>query len=178
MAADARILNDEVQVYRVAIVPGGITHPILGAIPDKGCIPLPVTKTGTISTDNTDSTSGCIVRGTGTLFLDATSTTEQGSDFQKNRFLANADGVLRRIKEVNSNIMITLVNPFPASLVAAAVKLVTLKPGYIVAKSVGTADAILQEQDFVVGEVYVGEGSPVSYDVSAANSQIDFSIHV
>ncbi len=172
------IFHDEVEVYRVAIVAGGITHPILGPIPDKGSIPLPVTKDGTITTDNTDSSGGKTVRGTGTLFQSDTGTTKAGSDFQPGRFLVSSTGLCRRIKSITSDTLLELVNPFPASVSAITCKLVTFKPGMITAKSVGTADAIMQEQDFVVGESFVGGGSPLSYDVSAANSQIDFSIHV
>lgn len=171
------IFHDEVEVYRLALVPAGITHPILGVFANKGCIPAPVTKAGTISTDNTDSSGGLVVLGTGTKFISDTSTVA-GSDFQKNRFLVNSNGICRRIKEVNSDTMITLVNAFPASLSGETVKLVTFKPGMIRARSVGTVAAILQEQSFAINEEFIGGGSPLSYDVSAANTQIDVSIHV
>lgn len=171
------IFHDETEVYRLAIPTTGVTHPILGIFAAKGCVPAPVTKDGTISTDNTDSSGGCVVRGVGTLFTQASAITNNNSDYQIGRFLVNADGVCRRIKAVNSDTIITLVNPFPASLSSSAPKLVINKPAMITAKSVGTVDAIMQEQDFVVGESFVGGGTPLSYDVSAAGAQIDFSIH-
>jgi len=173
------LFHDEVEVYRLALIPGGFIHPFLGTFPQKGTIPLPVTKAGTLSTDNTDSTGGLVVTGVGTGFLQATALTNNASDFQKNRFLVDSNGLCRRIKEVNSDNMITLVNPFPASLApGTAVKLVVFKPGMITARSVGTANAIMQEANFVIGESFVGGGSPLSYDVSAAGAQIDVSIHV
>lgn len=172
------IFHDETEVIRVAIPTAGVVHPFWGTFAAKSCIPLPVTKAGTISTDNTDSSGGCVVRGVNTAFLQAEAITNNNSDYQIGRFLVNPDGVCRRIKDVNSDTMITLVNPFPSSLASSAPKLVTFKPAMITAKSVGTVDAILQEQDFVMGETLVGGGSPLSYDVSAAGAQINFSIHV
>lgn len=171
------LFHDETEIYRLAIPTAGVTHPILGNFLNKGCVPAPVTKAGTISTDNTDSSGGCVVLGVGTAFTQADAITNNNSDYQIGRFLVNATGICRRIKAVNSDTIITLVNPFPTSLASSAPKLVINKPAMITAKSVGSVDAILQEQDFVIGESLVGGGSPLSYDVSAAGAQIDFSIH-
>ncbi len=165
------IFHDETEVFRLAIPTAGVTHPILGAFTSIGCVPAPVSKTGTCVTTNTDATlPGCTVVGTGTQF-------QSDSDFQKGRFLVHPTlGVARRIKEIISDTVIILTAKFPSNYSGAPL-LVTNKPAMITAKSVGTVDAIMQEQDFVIGESFIGGGAPISYDVSATGAQIDFSIH-
>lgn len=163
-----KITNEEKVSYRVVVVAGGITHPILGVIPAQGCFPLPVTKTGTMSTTNTDVTDpGLIVTGVGTKFL---------TEINVHDNLVNSIGQLRRVLEVRSDTMIKLEAKFPSSLAGVAVK-VARKSFYkmIYAKSTGAADATaLQEQAFIVGETFLNGGSPVSYDVTAG--QISFQL--
>lgn len=160
--------NEEVISLRVVVVAGGITHPVLGAIPAKGCFPLPVTKTGTITTTNTDAADpGKIVTGTGTLFL---------TEVYPNDYLVDSNGICRRVLEVRSNTVIKIEAKFPTALTGAVVK-VAKKSFFkmIFAKSTGAADATaLQEQTFVVGETFLNGGSPVSYDVTAG--QISFQL--
>lgn len=160
--------NEEKVSYRVVVVTGGITHPVLGAIPAKGCFPLPLTKTGTISTTNTDATKpGKTVLGVGTLFQ---------SEIQVDDYLADSNGVLRRVVYIFSDTMLEIEAKFPTQLSAAAVK-ISRKSNFkmIAAKSTGSVDATaLQEQVFPVGETFLNGGSPVSYDVTAG--QISFQL--
>jgi len=138
----------------------GQTHPILGVIPNTGVIPLPETKTGTISTDNTDSTAGCIVRGTSTLFT---------TELFVGDFLYNS-GRIRKIKYIHSDTMLELEYPFPASLSSVAVS-VPPRNTYrmITARSIdisATGNPKLQESEFPAGAATVNGGSPLTYDVS------------
>lgn len=148
------------------------THPILGTIPVKGCFPLPVTKTGTFQTDhsgNPGSNSGKNVKGTSTLFL---------SELSQGDFLADSNGVLRRIKWIFSDTMLELEARFPVSQSGTLVKVV--KKSYynsIIARSTGTAAATLNEQNFAIGAVSYSEGAPMSYDVSTASSEIRFELN-
>lgn len=145
------------------------THPVLGTIPVKGCFPLPVTKTGTVSTDTAGTTVGLVVKGVGTLFL--SENVEQGD------FLANADGIIRRITHVDDNLTLRIQAKFPADLSAAAVKLVKKNSfRYILASSTGSAVPKLNEQNFAVNDKWFSDGAPVSYDVSTVSSEISFTL--
>lgn len=163
---DRTIFYEEKAVYRIVT---GQTHPIFGAIPDKGCVPIPETKTGTFSTDNSDSTSGKIARGSGTLF-----TTEliAGASF------IYFNGALRLVKKIFSDVMLEFENAFPASVTAQAVKVP--QHGYfrqIYAESTGTNQAaILQEAPFRPGKVCLTGGAPLSYNVyeSGSDAEITF----
>lgn len=166
----------EIASYRVVVGNNTITtHPVLGAIPVKGCFPLPVTKTGTISTDNAGATVGLVVIGVGTQFKfqidDKTYRVAVGD------YLADSNGVVRRVTEVNSDTMLKINAKFPSSLSAAALKVVKQnKYRWFTASSTGTAAAILNEQNFAINDKWLNDGTPFSYDVSTVNSEISFNI--
>lgn len=149
------------------------THPVLGTVPVRGSWPLPITKTGTITTDNSGGApalAGKLVKGVGTLFL---------SELNEGDFLSDNAGAIRRIKFIMSDTMLELDAKFSTSLSASAVYYV--KKNYysaIMAESTGTATAVLQEQDFDQYSKYVGGGAPISWDVSTSNSEIAFTLQV
>jgi hypothetical protein len=148
-------------------------HPVLGTFPAKGCIPLPVLPTGTLDSDNAGTTSGLVVKGTSTTFLSGTATNRP----EKGDFLADANYVLRRIKSVDSDTQITLDAAFPSSLSSAVFRLVKKnKYRFILASSTGTAAASLDEQGFAVNDKFFNDGTPLSYDVTTASSQISFTL--
>lgn len=160
--------REEFQVHRVVVGNNTpTTHPTLGTIPVKGSWPLPVTKTGTITTDNSGGApalAGKLVVGSGTLFK---------SELNEGDYLSDAAGAIRRIKFIYSDIMLELDAKFPSSLSAAAVKLVK-KNAYrsILVESTGTATATLNEQSFKQNSKMFDDGAPISYDVSTASSEI------
>ena len=158
------LVNNEVKVERLTT---GTTHPYLGAIPTKGTIPLPETLTGTIVTDNTGASDGLIVLGTSTIFL---------TEVYPGDFIYDNDAAVRKVKAVISDTMLELEQAFPASLAGIALK-VPKRMYYkaITARSSGTADAELQESKFVIGSSVVTGGTPMAYDASAANSEIEFT---
>lgn len=155
-------------------------HPVLGTFPAVGCIPLPIEPAAqTVTSDNAGTTAGLILIGTGTNWLDGTIVSDSSDKVEQGDFIANADGVLRRVLHVLSNTMLELEAKFPASLSATPLRIVR-KNFYrsILAASTGTADAELNEQTFAVGGNMFDEGAPVSYDVSAADSEITFTLSV
>lgn len=168
--------NEELYNYRVVVGNNTpTTHPVLGTIPVKGCFPLPLTMTGTITTENTGGglTLGLVVFGVSTLFLTGgvTAKVEVGD------FLANSNGVIRRITSIESNTVLHINAKFPSSLSGAAVKLVRKNSfRWILASSTGTAAATLNEQGFAVNDKWFDDGAPVSYDVSTASSEISFTL--
>lgn len=168
--------REELETYSVLIGNNTpITHPVLGAIPVKGCFPLPTTLTGTVTSDNAGSSAGLLVVGVGTLFITGGPTYK----VEPNDFLADSNGVLRRVKFVMSDTMLQLEAKFPSSLSGAALKRV--KKNYyrnIMAKSTGTVAATLNEQTFEPNASFVNDGAPISYDVSTANSEITFTLSI
>lgn len=161
--------HEEVEVFRIVT---GTTHPIFGAIPDTGCIPFPVTKTGTFSTDNADATAGVTVRGNGTLF-----TSELISDTSFLYF----NGAVRRVKKIISDTLLELYYKFPSSVTA---QVVSVPPNgkyrQQYAESIGTEDAVLQEAPFPSGSNFLNGGAPVTYDVSesSTNHKIAFTLSI
>lgn len=158
------LTNNEYLVER--IVPG-TTHPYLGAIPAIGCIPLPITLTGTISTDNAGTSAGKTVLGVGTLF----ETEVYPGDF------IYRSGALRKVLSVTSNTMLQLEQKFPASLSAVALT-VPKKNLYkmITARSThATEAAVLQEAAFATGAATVSGGTPLSYDVTTGDIEFTCS---
>lgn len=158
------LVNNEYLVER--IVPG-TTHPYLGAIPAIGCIPLPETLTGTISTDNLGTTAGKIVLGVGTIFF---------TEVLPGDFIYRA-GALRKVKYVFSNTMLEIEQAFPASLSGAALT-VPKKNLYkmITSKSSHASDAaVLQEAAFAAGESLVSGGTPLSYDTTTGSIEFTCS---
>lgn len=163
--------------YRVVVGNNtATTHPVLGSFPAKGCVPLPVTDVGTFQTDNLGSTAGLVVLGTNTQFLTGTSQTRP----EKGDYLCDTNFVLRRIKSVDSDNRITLEAKFPSSVVAGtAVKVVRKQYcRQITASCTGTVAASLNEQSFAVGDKWFNDGTPISYDVSAASSEISFELSI
>lgn len=158
------IVNNEVKVERITT---GTTHPYLGAIPTKGTIPLPETLTGTITTDNAGTSAGLIVLGSGTIFL---------TEVYPGDFIYDNDAAIRKVVAVFSDTMLELEEKFPASVSGIALK-VPKRSYYkaITARSSGSADAELQESSFVTGSSTVTGGSPLAYDASAANAEIEFT---
>jgi len=158
------LVNNEVKVERITT---GTTHPYLGAIPTKGTIPLAETQTGTITTDNAGASAGLIVLGSGTIFL---------TEVYPGDFIYDNDTAIRKVVAVFSDTMLELEEKFPASVSALALK-VPKRSYYkaITARSSGTVDAELQESSFVIGSSTVTGGSPLAYDASAANAEIEFT---
>lgn len=158
------LVNNEVKVERITT---GTTHPYLGAIPTKGTIPLAETLTGTITTDNAGASAGLIVLGSGTIFL---------TEVYPGDFIYDNDNSIRKVVAVFSDTMLELEEKFPASVSAIALK-VPKRSYYkaITARSSGTADAELQESPFEVGASVVTGGSPLAYDCTTANTQIEFT---
>lgn len=162
------VFHEEKTVYRIVT---GQTHPIFGAIPDKGCIPFPETKTGTFSTDNLDSSGGKIVTGTGTLFT---------SELIAGESHVYYNGAVRLVKRVYSDTKAELEYAFPASVTAQAVKV----PQHglyrqIYAESTGAnQSAILQEAPFRPGKAFLNGGAPVAYNVfeSGSDAEITFTV--
>jgi hypothetical protein len=144
----------------------GTTHPYLGSIPTKGCIPLPETLTGTITTDNSGTSEGVIVLGTSTIFI---------TEIQPGDYIYDSDAAVRRVLYVFSDTMLQIEEKFPASLSGAALK-VPKKQYYkeVLATSSGSGDAELMEADFPTTTKFIGAGSPLSYDASGANAEITF----
>lgn len=165
------IFHEEKSVYRIVT---GQTHPIFGAIPDKGCIPLPDTKTGTISTDNSDSSGGKVIRGSGTAF-----TTELIAGTSHIYY----NGALRIVKRIQSDTLAELEYAFPASVPAGTLLKVPPHGKYrqIYAESTGTNQpAILQEAPFRPSTAFLNGGAPVSYNVyeSGSDAEITFTCSI
>jgi len=163
------LVNNEVRTDRLQVDSGGSTiHPYLGTFTTVGCFPLGVAKTGTFTTNNgqTQAKNGKMVLGTGTLFT---------TELEVGDFLYNA-GKLRRIKYIYSDVLAELEFAFPASLTDQNV-VVPPRKHYkmITVKSTGTADAIVDEQNFAQGETIVEGGTPISYDVSTTNAGIEIT---
>jgi hypothetical protein len=175
-------LNAEKQTYRIYLAGAGPTvHPILGSIPSQGSIPLPMQGTGTVATVNLDPNNGCLVIGTNTLFLNDTqigSKTKFTGQVEPGEYSAvNVNGqFLRRITEVKSDTRLMIEAPFPSSLNGNFYIVKKARYKMIYAKSVGTGNAILQEQTFVSGETFLNGGAPVTYDVTGSNAGISFQI--
>lgn len=167
-------LHQEKETYRLVVTTGAsTTHPVLGIYATKGCIPAITTDAtknpGTITTVSTGGQDGKIVFGTGTLFT---------TYYQVGDYIADSNFVLRKITEVNSDTVMHLEAKFPSDLTGATPN--RIKPLYcsVEAKNTGSAAAILQEQTFISVDTFVNGGAPISYDVSGANAQISFTLHL
>lgn len=158
------VTNNEFKVERLVT---GTTHPYLGSIPTKGTIPIFEVLTGTISTDNSGSSAGLTVLGTGTLFL---------TELAVGDFLYDGDAAIRKIRYIFSDTMLELEEKFPASLTDADVN--RPKRSFykqIIARSSGTAASELQESPFEIDAQVTTGGSPLVYDASGAGAQIEFT---
>lgn len=174
-------LNAEKETYRIYLGGAGITHPVLGAIPSQGSLPPPQQGTGTVSTVNLDPTNGQLVTGVGTLFTNDTqvgSQTKFTGQVEPGDYIAvNANGqFLRRIIQLIDDTHLKIEAPFPSSLNGNFYIVKKARYKMIYAKSVGTGNAILQEQTFVSGETFLNGGAPVTYDVTGSNAAISFQI--
>jgi hypothetical protein len=160
------LTNNEYLVERIKT---GVTHPYLGAIPTTGCIPLPETLTGTISTDNSGGATagnGKIVLGVGTIFL---------TEVMPGDFLYNGTSV-RKVRYVFSDTMLEIENAFPSSLTTQALK-VPKRNLYkrIQVSCAGTGNSIVQEAHIKIGDIVVTGGTPLAYDAAAANAELEFT---
>lgn len=167
-------LHQEKETYRLVLTSGAsTTHPVLGIYAQKGCIPAAVVDAtrnpGTITTVSTGGQDGKIVLGTGTNFT---------SYYNPGDFISDSNGVLRKITEINSDTEMHLEAKFPSDLTGATPNRV--KPLYcsVEAYSSGSAAASLQEQTFINGDKFNNGGAPISYDVTGANAQISFTLHL
>lgn len=158
-------LHNEIKVDR--IIPG-TTHPYLGAIPTKGCIPLAVSRNGTITT------SGVKGLGTNTLWL-----TGGTSDRLIKGEWIHSNGVIRRIRNVFSDNYLELEYAFPVDLSAVAIQLAPRhRYTAIIVKSTNTTTAAtaVQEQQMAAGELTITGGAPISYDMTAGNLEFTLSV--
>ena len=168
----AYALHKEVETFRLVIGNNTPTvHPVIGTYPAKGCIPLPVLdSTRNPGTITTNAGTPKAVVGTGTLFVNY---------YTPGDFLADANGVCRKIIDVISDTQMTIEAGFPTPLSNATPNRV--KPLYYAVEAKNTTAstaAVLQEQTFVAGDTFQNNGAPVSYDVSTASTQISFTLHV
>ena len=129
--------------------------------PTKGAIPVPTGKSGTIIS------TGVKVRGTNTLFL---------SQMKQDDFLYHKD-VVRRIKYIESDFLLTLEEAFPTDITVGEIPLVCEAQFYknVLIRNTGTTPAVLQESPFGVGADMNG-GSPLSYDASGGGT-LEFTMH-
>ena len=165
--------NHEQNYYRIRANQSPVTHNIFGSIPNKGAFPLPVTKTGTISSDPTSSgaENQKVVFGSGTLFT---------QELQEGDFIYAAD-VARQIIAITSNTQLVLEFPFPSNVSAAALQVI--RPGRfrkIIVRNTGTGNAVYQEALLYEDLVTVNENemglAPVTYDVSTAGMELTFEL--
>ena len=176
--------NEEKISYRVECLQAGTTHPVLGAIPNAGCFPIPIQGTGTIITDNSDTTTygvGKLVTGTGTLFTQDGFASGGGasvSKVQPGDYIASSvsGAIIRRVMLVLDDTHLVLEAKFPSSYSGNLYIVRRAFYKMIYAKSVGSATAKLQEVDFLVNETFLNGGSPVSYDCSTSGAQIMFQL--
>jgi len=165
------LIHDDIEAIRVVVGPSGSTsHPILGTVPNKGVLPIRVYKSGTLSTFNTDASLGKEVLGdANTKFQD---------EFNPNDYIT--DGLClyaRRILFVKSQNRMTLEAAFPSSQSGISVYKIPKPYRRIKAQSLGSAAAVLQEQTFPTNAEFQNGGAPVSYDASASNTQVLFTLN-
>ena len=174
-------INPETQSYRIAMVPGGITHPVLGALPDIGSLPVPLAGTGTVTTNNTDPTGGTFVTGVGTTFKNDPNGPGpgkiHGEIFPGDYLAVNSAGqFLRRITKVLSDTQLVIEAKFPSSL-SGNFYIVRKNPyKMIAARGIGSVASQLQEQSFATNETFSNGGSPVTYNCQNTNNAINFQI--
>lgn len=130
------------------------------AFPAKGTVPTAQPKQGTFIS------GGVKVRGTGTRFM---------SDVYPGDFLYAKD-VIRRVKYVESDEMLTLEQPFPSEVSVAIAPLVA-RGGYksiVIRNTHASAAAIVSEAPLAAGAVIIPEAA-VSYDATAGTLDITIS---
>jgi hypothetical protein len=130
--------------------------------PTIGTIPLSTPAPGTIISQ------GRMVRGTNTTFISSL----------KEEFYIHAKGVVRKIRAIISDTLLELEAGFPTDITSAE-GLRFIRPQAfktIYAKSTGSADPNLQEAPFREGDTSFTGGAPISYDASAAGSEISFTV--
>lgn len=130
------------------------------AFPTKGTIPVAQPRQGTFISQ------GVKVRGTNTKFL---------SDIYAGDFIYAKD-VLRKVKYVESDTLLTLEQPFPTDVAAAIAPLIT-RGSYLsttVRNTHATTAAVVSEAPMIAGSVIIPE-APISYDASAGGT-LDFTV--
>jgi hypothetical protein len=177
MLAQGAITPEKIS-YRIAMVTGGITHPVLGVLPMQGSLPVPFVGLGTVKTDPTDSYKGTLVTGTGVNFLNdpppASKPNFYGSVNPGDYIACNAAGqFLRRITKVwNDGLHLEIEAAFPSSLNSPFYIVKSSPFRLIIVKCVG-AGALLQEQSMSLNEIFINGGSPITYDCSASGAALD-----
>ena len=158
---NATLFHDTLNTIRVYT--GQNAHPYFGNVPNKGCMPPPQYRPGTIKSDV------YAIRGTNTSFKDGR--------IKNNDFLWDGNASVRRVTDIQSDILLFIDKPFPAPVNALSVYHID-RGTYrmIYAKSVGTVNAILQESQFAVGNTALTGGSPISYDTTTVGAQIEFQL--
>ena len=131
--------------------------------PAAGSVPVARTFTGTISSNGTK------VVGSGTAFI------TEGIKVGDYIYVA-AQNAVRRIKAIIHDTMLDLDQGFPSNISGVAV-LVCESQIYkrILWENTGTAAASIQETIISVGAKGFNEGTPVAYDASASNAQLEFT---
>ena len=158
---NATLFHDTLNTIRVYT--GQNAHPYFGNVPNKGCMPPPKYRPGTVVSDV------YAIRGTSTQFL--------AGPIKINDFLWDGLSSVRRVTAIQSNTLLFIDKPFPAPLNNLSVYHID-RGNYrmIYAKSVGTVSAILQESYFSSGNTALTGGTPMGYDASAAGSSIEFQL--
>lgn len=126
--------------------------------PNKGAIPVPTNKNGTIISQ------GKKVRGTGTLFL-----TQQ---IKPGDFIY-AKEVVRQVDYVESETLLTLKQAFPTDIATGVSVLVCEQQTYkmVYAKNTHASSAgVLQESPMAAGNTHLSAGAPFSYDFSGGGT--------
>lgn len=134
-----------------------------GVFPTSGTIPIARTFTGTLSSNGTK------VVGNGTAFV------AEGLKVGDYLYVA-AQNVVRRIKAIIHNSMLDLEQGFPSNVSGVAV-LVCETQVYkrILWENTGSGIGIVQETAISAGAKGFNEGTPIAYDASASNAQLEFT---
>lgn len=173
---NSTLFHNEIETYRLVLFGAGpIVHPTLGSIPTKGVLPLGRQMTGLINSFAADPSSGLMVLGVGTSFLDGG--TDKLAQIEEGDFIYDpAQKVARRVQIVYSNTRLKLFAKFPADLVSVQLWKIPRTFHKIYAKSTGAAAAVLEESSFEVNDTFLNSGAPVTYDATAANAEISFEL--
>lgn len=158
---NATLFHDTLNTFRC--YSGQNNHPYFGNVRNKGVMPPPDTRPGTISSDV------YAIRGVNTVFT--------RGRIKINDFLWDGQAAVRRVTAIQSDTLLFIDKPFPSPVSNLSVYHID-RGAYrmIYAKSVGTVASILQEASFEVGNTALTGGSPIAYDASAAGAKIEFQL--
>lgn len=163
------IFHPEFATFRAAT---GGAYNLIGAygvmtkgtnFPNKGAIPIPTGKSGTILT------TGKAVRGTGTLFT---------KEMRPNDYLYHKD-VVRRIDYIVSDTLMFMTQAFPSDITVAEIPLYCESQMYkaIYAKNTNTSTvAVFQEAPLAMANTFLNGGAVISYDASSGGT-LEFQLH-